>query len=254
MNNKILFMIAIVFSAASLGNDFTDRWFWFNVGEKETGTVIKITLKPERKSSYLKDGSGNFIGSNTNYLVQVYSSLGVNHADWHQVFIYSVELARGNSSIESLIPFVVLHGEPIFDVVVSQPTVFKPVNIDLLKSNNNTTYCKVLYSADNGLNFSIYLEKLPDSNYRVSAIFLESSHAKYSYRDYNFKRDFGDGGAGTGTGVTTAQVLTLLPDHSDISPFIHKNLRFDNQEQFLDKKIELLYFNFHSYSLRLLVK
>lgn len=257
MNNRILLVFVVAFSASSFGNGFTDRWFWFYEGAKakEPSYHIKITFNPENRDFCLKTDKNSFIYSNRNNLVQVYQSLDINYAHWNEVFLNSVQLAEGSINIDSLIPFTILPDEPIFSSIVSQASVFSLGNVES-QAINNVNYKKVVYTAMNGLSFYIYLEKQANSNYVIRAIFLENGEREYSYRDFDFKRDFdGSGsGAGAGAGVITAQSHALLPITSGEFSSIDGILRIEGQEQLKNKAIGSLTLTFHIYALKYLVK
>lgn len=197
----------ILFSTSSFGGGFDKRWFWFYVKDEEKDAV-KITYSPENKES-------NAI--HTEDQTHGYNPSPDLTGSWYRLFDYATQVATGKLAIDKSYSLSTSTSDPLFKHIFStgrQVLMFHPEKHTKPKNLSLANYRKVVFKSTLGDTLVVYLEEINDSDFRVSAIFVEDNRGeRYSYRDYCFKRDYDDQSGGGNGGTTIANFLSYQQHH-----------------------------------------
>lgn len=187
------YFIVAASSFSSSGASFEKRWFWFYSDTNEKGHVVITYDHKDEKLCSITINEEEVLP----YIPNPFDSLtdeSIGH--WPNLFGLSDKVRKGEVDIGY--SFTIPGNDPLLQHIIEQPTVFT-VKIST-KFSRSEKYHKVVFKSADGATVVVYLEKINESEYRVSALFLRSKKGKrYSYRDYSFKRDFPDGDSGAGT-------------------------------------------------------
>ena len=202
---RLLLVFSLVLSTYSFGAGFSKRWFWFYHDEVDDKSYLVIDFDPFN-ADHNKVLEVNAITAR-DHTENPFSALF--NGNWYNIFAFSSDVLSAET--KTFPSFNVPLYDPLFKHIVTEATVFKFGYIG--QNSKLPNYKKVTFIAKSSATITIFLEKMSDSEYRVSAVFMKSEEGeKYSYRDFSFRRDYGDGsGGGAGTLVNT---LTHSHKHS----------------------------------------
>ncbi len=204
---KIVLLSALffMFSTFSFAGGFEKRWFWFYSDNDEQYHVV-ITYDPQdEKNCSITDSNGAILLYTHNPFDGI---LIGNIGHWPNLFSFAGEASKGDINPDFLLT-IPAH-DPLLQHIIEQPTSFKVRSSGKYSKSEN--YHKVVFEAENKATIVIYLEKIEENEYRVSALFLKSEKGeKYSYRDFNFRRDFGNDGNDGGANMVV-NYLHYQPD------------------------------------------
>ncbi|WP_257282049.1 MULTISPECIES: hypothetical protein [unclassified Endozoicomonas] len=238
MKEKLMCLFLMFCSVTAIGAGFERKWFWTYRGAAETGDHIVVTFNLETNNVTI---NGESIFSSPPDLSQIENPfLFLFAMNWGVIFHLSQLLA--SNKIGSVIPFYINVNDPIFKHVAEGEdgkSLFyfdKKADITL---KSGIRYKKIGFKSKNGSMICIYMEEINGSEYTIRAVFMTSDKKyKHSYRDFNFKKDFGDGGSG-GAGL----VSNMLTYDSEIyykqrmkNNYLDKSLA-DPFNNYLDKKL-----------------
>lgn len=239
--STLLTIVLFTLSASSIGawgGGFAKRWFWFYSGKNEVSYVV-ITYDPENSGNNAIEGEGITSSDEQNPFSAFFNGY------WYDVFNCAENIVK--SGIQNYCSLTIPMNDPIFKHTIKEPTVFKASSSGSSKIRRLEKYHKVVFKSENGSTIVIFFEKLNDLEYRVSAIFMNSAAGeKYSYRDFNFRKDYGDDGS---SGASTAINFFALNPNShnkvclgklnDIVKITDKNIT--NLSEFIFKPVFYIY-------------
>ena len=235
MKYRLLFFLFLLQSALSFGESFQKRWFWFYDDENERSVLI-ISFDPEAERYSVIDHSSNDELQNNPFSAMF-------NGNWYDVFRYSDMLAR--SDAPEKISFLVPGNDPLLrHVLTEKHETFTLSYVSNIIIRNAFEYKKVVFkNVTNGALILIYLQKTSENSYRVNAVLMKSSSGKkYSYRDLNFKRDFGggdSGAAGTVVQFITHQRNYHRAEEFNIKQLTHKETISDSMLSIKEKPVFL---------------
>lgn len=208
MKKFTLFTALFIVSTASFCSGFSKRWFWFYSANDEKYHVV-ITYDPENKESCSITSNEGVISA---YLINPFDNLiDGNVGHWPNLFDFADKARKGE--LEDDFSVILPANDPLLRHIITEQTRFTVRSSGVYSKSIN--YYKVVFESKSGDSIAIYLENIKGNKYRVSALFLKSVNGgKYSYRDFNFKKDFGDGGSGSGGNAGT--LVNLLHHPYDV--------------------------------------